>query len=78
MNELIFKMVEADAVILGSPTFFANVSSNIKALIDRGGLVGIANDYLFKRKIGTAVVAVHRAGSVNVFDAINKSFFLIK
>jgi multimeric flavodoxin WrbA len=76
MNELITKMVEADAVILGSPTYFANVSSNIKALIDRAGLVGIANDYLFKRKIGVAVVAVRRAGSVNVFDAINKFFFI--
>ncbi len=76
MNELITKMDEADAVILGSPTYFANVSSNIKALIDRAGLVGIANDYLFKRKIGAAVVAVRRAGSVNVFDAINKFFFI--
>ena len=76
MNELITKMDEADAVIIGSPTYFANVSSNIKALIDRAGLVGIANDYLFKRKIGAAVVAVRRAGSVNVFDAINKFFFI--
>ena len=76
MNELITKMDEADAVIIGSPTYFANVSSNIKALIDRAGLVGIANDYLFKKKIGAAVVAVRRAGSVNVFDAINKFFFI--
>jgi len=76
MNELITKMDDADAVILGSPTYFANVSSNIKALIDRAGLVGIANDHLFKRKIGAAVVAVRRAGSVNVFDAINKFFFI--
>ncbi len=75
-NELITKMDEADAVIIGSPTYFANVSSNIKALIDRAGLVGIANDHLFKRKIGVAVVAVRRAGSVNVFDAINKFFFI--
>jgi len=76
MNELISKMTEADAVILGSPTYFANVSSNIKAIIDRAGLVGIANGHLFKRKIGAAVVAVRRAGSVNVFDAINKFFFI--
>ena len=76
MNELITKIDEADAVIIGSPTYFANVSPNIKTLIDRAGLVGIANDYLFKRKIGAAVVAVRRAGSVNVFDAINKFFFI--
>ena len=72
LNDVIAKMDEADAIILGSPTYFANVSPEIKALIDRAGLVGIANDYLFKRKIGAPVVAVRRAGSVNVFDAINK------
>ena len=76
VNELIGKMVEADAIIIGSPTYFSNVSSEIKALIDRAGLVGLANDSMFKRKVGAAVVAVRRAGSVNVFDAINKFFFI--
>ncbi len=76
LNEIIGKMVEADAIILGSPTYFANVSPEIKAVIDRAGLVGIANDHLYARKVGAAVVAVRRAGSVNVFDAINKFFFI--
>ncbi|MCK5065377.1 MAG: flavodoxin family protein [Candidatus Fermentibacteraceae bacterium] len=76
LNEIIEKMANADAIILGSPTYFANVSPEIKSLIDRAGLVGIANDYLFARKAGAAVVAVRRAGSVNVFDAINKFFFI--
>lgn len=76
VNECIEKMIEADAIILGSPTYFSNVTSEIKALIDRGGLVAMANGQMLKRKIGSAVVAVRRAGSANVFDAINK-FFLI-
>ena len=76
LNEVIEKMAAADAIILGSPTYFANVSPEIKAVIDRAGLVGIANDFLFARKVGAAVVAVRRAGSVNVFDAINKFFFI--
>jgi len=76
VNELLGKMAEADAIIIGSPTYFSNVSSDIKALIDRAGLVGIANDFMFKRKVGAAVVAVRRAGSVNAFDAINKLFFI--
>jgi multimeric flavodoxin WrbA len=76
INEVIAKMIEADAIIIGSPTYFCNVSSEIKALIDRAGLVGLTNGYLFKRKIGAAVVAVRRAGSSNVFDAINKFFFI--
>jgi multimeric flavodoxin WrbA len=76
LNEIIEKMASADAIILGSPTYFANVTPEIKALIDRAGLVGIANDHLFARKVGAAVVAVRRAGSTNTFDAINKFFFI--
>ena len=78
LNEIVEKMAEADAIILGSPTYFANVSPEIKAVIDRAGLVGIANDYLFAKKAGAAVVAVRRAGSTNTFDAINKFFLLTK
>jgi multimeric flavodoxin WrbA len=76
VNECIEKMLAADGIILGSPTYFANVSTEIKALIDRTGLVAKGNGDMFKRKVGAAVVAVRRAGSVHVFDAINH-FFLI-
>jgi len=76
LNECIDKMLEADGIILGSPTYFANVSTELKALIDRAGLVAIANDHMFKRKVGAAVVAVRRAGSIHVFNSINH-FFLI-
>lgn len=76
LNECIEKMLNADAVILASPTYFANVSSEIKALIDRAGMVSIANDRMLKKKIGAAVVAVRRAGATAVFDAINKFFFI--
>ena len=76
LNECLEKMLEADGIILGSPTYFSNVSTEIKALIDRSGLVAIANGHMFKRKVGAAVVAVRRAGSVSVFDAINHFFFI--
>ncbi|MGB2990303.1 MAG: flavodoxin family protein [Candidatus Zixiibacteriota bacterium] len=76
LNECIEKMLEADGIILGSPTYFANVSTEIKALIDRAGLVAKANGEMFRRKVGAAVVAVRRAGSVFVFDAINHFFFI--
>ena len=45
-NEYLQKMIEADGIIIGSPTYFSNVSSEVKALIDRAGLVSIANGYL--------------------------------
>ncbi len=69
-------MLEADGIILGSPTYFTNVSTEMKALIDRAGLVAKANGGMFRRKVGAAVVAVRRAGSIHVFDSINHLFFI--
>ena len=76
VNAYIQKIMEADGVILGSPVYFSMMSPELKALIDRAGYVALANDYLFKRKVGAAVVAVRRAGAIPTFDAINH-FFLI-
>ena len=76
VNEAIAKMMAADIILLGSPTYFASLSSEMKALIDRCGMVSRANGDLYKRKLGAAVVAVRRAGAIHVFDSINH-FFLI-
>jgi len=76
VNECIEKMKAADAIILGSPTYFADVTAELKALIDRAGFVARANSDMFRHKVGAAVVAVRRAGSIHVFDTINH-FFLI-
>jgi multimeric flavodoxin WrbA len=76
MNEYIQKIIEADGVIIGSSTQFADVSSRVKALIDRAGLVGLANGYPYKHKVGAAVVAVRRAGAIHAFSSINY-FFLV-
>jgi len=74
LNDCLAKMVEADGIIIGSPTYYANVSAEVKALIDRAGLVNVANGRFLERKVGAAVVAVRRAGAVNTFDAINHFF----
>ena len=76
VNAFIAKMVEADGILLGSPTYFSMMTPELKALIDRAGYVGRANGDLFRRKVGAAVVAVRRAGGIPTFDAINH-FFLI-
>jgi multimeric flavodoxin WrbA len=76
VNLYIEKMAQADGIILGSPTYFSMMSSEMKALIDRAGFVGRANGGMFKRKVGAAVVAMRRAGGIPTFDAINH-FFLI-
>jgi multimeric flavodoxin WrbA len=74
VNEYVQKMADADGIILASPTYFTDVTTEMKALIDRAGLVIRANDNLLKRKVGAAVVAVRRAGSIHVFDTINHFF----
>ena len=74
INECIQKMVEADGILLGSPTYFADVSASMKALIERCGMVGRANADLYKRKVGAAVVAVRRAGGLHVFNSLNYFF----
>ena len=76
VNGCIEKMLAADGVILASPTYFANVSPELKALIDRAGMVALANDAMLHRKIGAAVVAVRRAGAIHVFNSINHFFFI--
>lgn len=76
VNKHIEKMIAADGIILGSPVYFSNLTPELKALIDRSGMVARANENMLKRKVGAAVVAVRRAGSVLTFDTIN-NYFLI-
>ena len=76
VNECIEKMIEAEGIILGSPTYITDVSAEMKALIDRAGFVAKFNGDMLKRKVGVAVVAVRRAGSIHVFDTLNHFFFI--
>ncbi|MCX6694504.1 MAG: flavodoxin family protein [Methanomicrobiales archaeon] len=74
VNDCIEKMVAADGIIIGSPTHFADLTPDAKALIDRAGYVGRANGGLYARKVGAAVVAMRRAGGIHVYDSINHFF----
>lgn len=74
INDCIEKMKEADGIILASPTYFADLSPELKALIDRCGMVSRANGDMLQRKVGAAVVARRRGGAIHVFDSINHFF----
>lgn len=74
MNEVLDKLFEAEGVIIGSPTYFGNVTSEVKALIDRAGIVSGANGGLLRRKVGAGVIAVRRGGAVSVYSSINHFF----
>ena len=76
VNECIEKMLNAQGILLGSPTYFADITGEMKALIDRSGMVAKVNGDMFQRKVGAAVIAVRRAGSIHAFDSINHFFFI--
>lgn len=71
VNDAIAKMVQADAIIFGSPSYFMNMSSEMKALIDRSGMVTRANGGLLKHKVGAAVCSQRRAGAASVISSMN-------
>ena len=76
INKCMEKMIEADGIIIGSPTYFADLSTEAKALIDVAGYALRAAGNPLRRKPGAAVIAVRRAGAIHAFDSINH-FFLI-
>ena len=76
MNSYIEKMLAADGILLGSPTYFADVTTNMKSLIDRSGMVSRANGDMFSRKAGAAVVTARRGGAIHTFDTLNHFFFI--
>ena len=76
VNEVYEKMKKADAIILGSPTYFSDLTPELKAVIDRCGYVARRDKGALTRKIGAAVSAVRRAGGIHTLDSI-QHFFLI-
>lgn len=74
INGCVEKMVAADGIVLASPTYFADVSTEMKALIDRCGMVSRANGDMYKRKVGAAIVTQRRGGGIHTFDTMNHFF----
>jgi multimeric flavodoxin WrbA len=74
LNEYLDAALEADGILLGSPVYFTDATAGMKALIERFGMVSMANGGLLKRKVGAAVVAVRRAGAVRTFTTLNNLF----
>ncbi len=76
VNECIGKILDSDGIIIASPTYFADITPETKAFIDRCGMVAKANDDMYRRKVGAAVIAVRRGGAIHAFDSINHFFFI--
>ena len=76
LNGVLEKMLAADAMILGTPCYFTDMSAEMKALVDRAGYVAFVNGGLFQGKIGAAVVAAGSGGATHAFDSINHLFLM--
>lgn len=76
VNKAIAKMIEADGILIGSPVYFSDVTTQVKALIDRSGTVLRHNGNLLARKVGSSVLAVRRAGACHAFSSINFWFHI--
>jgi multimeric flavodoxin WrbA len=70
VNPVIGKLMKADGIILGSPVYFLDVTSEMKAFIDRAGFVSYANNHPFSGKIGNIAVAVRRSGASRTGDTM--------
>jgi multimeric flavodoxin WrbA len=68
-------MEQADGILLGSPTYFANISPEISALMDRACYVSRANGGTSSAARWALPCAVRRAGAIPAFDALNHFFF---
>ncbi|MBQ0106243.1 MAG: flavodoxin family protein [Armatimonadetes bacterium] len=72
-NEIIEKMREADAVVLGSPVYYAGVNGTFKGFLDRAFIIAGKD---MRLKVGASVVAMRRGGGSATFDELNKYFFI--
>lgn len=72
---MLFEAIKkADGIVLGSPSYSANISSRMQALLERASVVADMNPGLLDGKVGAAVAPARRAGALHVTDAINHFF----
>jgi multimeric flavodoxin WrbA len=77
INECIERMLKADAIIIGSPVYNADITADAKAFMEVSSYaLGASGTRPLKHKIGAGVVAVRRAGAVHSFDSINHYFLI--
>ena len=69
VNDLIARAKEFDALVVGSPVYYAGPSGQIRCFLDRLFYAGGA---AFTGKPGAAVVSCRRGGASSAFDQLNK------
>ena len=75
INECCALIQQSEGILIGSPTYFGDVTAECKALMDRTGSV-LRKIHGLDRKVGAAVTVMRRAAGVCAFDAINRYFLI--
>lgn len=78
INDLLDNLMTADGIVLGSPTYFSNVTSRMMMFIERIGLISKLNGSLLKGKIGASVAIARRMGANVVYSAMNYFFGILE
>ncbi|MBR0230543.1 MAG: flavodoxin family protein [Erysipelotrichaceae bacterium] len=71
VNEAAVKFAKADALVVGSPVYYAGLNGTLKSFLDR---LFYSSSYSKHMKVGAAVVSSRRAGTLSTFDDINRFF----
>ena len=72
VNEVVPKLAEADAFVIGCPVYFASPAGGAISFMDRLFFSTLGIDKTMK--VGAAVVTCRRGGNTATFDVLNKYF----
>ena len=70
-TEIRGKLADADAIIIGTPVYYAGVAGSLCSLLDR---LFFSAGNLMTRKVGASVAVARRAGADCALDRIDKYF----
>ena len=76
LNTLYAKMINVDAIILGTPVYFGDATGKMRCFIERAGFIALANKRPLTRKIGAIVIAKRRQGGIQALNTMNFFFYI--
>lgn len=71
VNELAFKLKDADGLVVGAPVYYGSANSTVVSLLTR---LFYSINYDLSMKVGASVVSARRSGCTATFDELNKFF----
>ena len=72
VNEYIEKILQADGLILASPTYYGSMTSQLKMILERIGYSSKTSGNQLRRKVGAAIaVQGHHGGSMVFSELVN-------